>query len=593
LTGRRRNGKTFDDMAKETRDTVLLPAQAIPRQPRESRLLAEAVLLGVVGALAAQVFMWALHFCSHIFLTLLAGYTPPGLPGEGGTLVEHVGPHWLWLVPVATTLGGLISGWLVYTWAPEAEGHGTDTAVKAFHRTGGFIRSRVAPLKLIASAITIGSGGSAGREGPTALIGAGIGSIYATWAHRPDEERRLLVLMGMAAGLSAIFRSPIGTAFFAIEVLYGGMDLEASALVYTMLASIVAYAVNGLFVSWEPLFSFPAAPGGPIHPVTYLWYGVLGVVAALVATVLPMVFYGLRDAFRELPIPSTLKPAIGGLCVGLLAWKFPQVLGGGYGWIQDAIDGKLILGLLLALIFAKMLAFALTVSSGGSGGVFAPTLFIGAMLGGFLSSLLHLPAAPFVVIGMAAVFGAAARVPIASLIMVTEMTGSYRLFAPAAFAVLVAYLIQSQLSRRLKYQSLYEAQVEGRAASPARYVDHIRVALDLLRQHRLPGEANIGHLDLVTLLDSGVSLKLSGGRELSIGLLPPESSLQGRTVKDLTDLAGPQPVEVVAILREGKTVMPEPDTKLQEGDRLLILASRNAREILKQHLADAGVETIQ
>jgi CIC family chloride channel protein len=569
------------------------PAQAIPRQPREARLLAEAVLLGVIGALAAQVFMWALHFCTHIFLTLLAGYTPPGLPGEGGTLVEHVGPHWLWLVPVATTLGGLISGWIVYTWAPEAEGHGTDTAVKAFHRAGGFIRSRVAPLKLIASAITIGSGGSAGREGPTALIGAGIGSIYATWAHRPDEERRLLVLMGMAAGLSAIFRSPIGTAFFAIEVLYGGMDLEASALVYTLLASIVAYAVNGLFVSWEPLFSFPAAPAGAIHPVTYLWYGVLGVVAALVATILPMAFYGLRDVFRDLPIPLIVKPAIGGLGVGLLAWKFPQVLGGGYGWIQDAIDGKLILGLLLVLVFAKMLAFALTVSSGGSGGVFAPTLFIGAMLGGFLSSLVHLPAAPFVVIGMAAVFGAAARVPIASLIMVTEMTGSYRLFAPAAFAVLVAYLIQSQLSVRLKYQSLYEAQVEGRAASPARYVDHIRVALDLLQQHRLPGSANIGHLNLVTLLDSGVSLKLSGGRELSIGMLPPESPLRGQTVKALTNLTGPEPVEVVAILREGNVVMPAPEAPLEKGDRLLILASRSARQILKEHLADAGLETVE
>jgi CIC family chloride channel protein len=465
--------------------------------------------------------------------------------------------------------------------------------VKAFHRAGGFIRSRVAPLKLIASAITIGSGGSAGREGPTALIGAGIGSIYATWAHRPDEERRLLVLMGMAAGLSAIFRSPIGTAFFAIEVLYGGMDLEASALAYTMLSSIVAYAVNGLFVSWEPLFSFPAAPAGAMHPITYLWYGVLGLVAALVATILPMVFYGLRDTFRELPIPSMLKPALGGLGVGLLAWKFPQVLGGGYGWIQDAIDGRLLLGLLLALIFAKMLAFALTVSSGGSGGVFAPTLFIGAMLGGFLSSLVHLPAAPFVVIGMAAVFGAAARVPIASLIMVTEMTGSYRLFAPAAFAVLMAYLIQSQLSARLKYKSLYEAQVEGRAASPARYVDHIRVALELLQQHRLPGAANIGHLNLVTLLDSGVSLKLSGGRELSIGMVPPESVLQGQTVKALTHLAGPQPVEVVAILRGANVVMPEPDTPLEIGDRLLILASRNAREILKQHLAEAGVEAIE
>jgi CIC family chloride channel protein len=566
--------------------------QAIPPQPRESRLLAEAVLLGVIGALAAQLFLWALHLCSHFFLTTIAGYTAPTLSGKPGALSQHIGPHWLWLIPVVTTVGGLISGWLIYTFAPEAEGHGTDTAVKAFHRTGGFIRTRVAPLKLVASAITIGSGGSAGREGPTALIGAGVGSIYATYAHRPDEERRLLVLMGMAAGLSAIFRSPIGTAFFAIEVLYGGMDFEAGALVYTMIASIVAYAVNGLFGTWAPLFSFPAAQGGAPHPLTYLWYIVLGALAALIGTILPMVFYGLRDAFRELPIPNMFKPALGGLAVGLLALEFPQILAGGYGWIQNAIDGRMILGLLLVLVFVKIVAFSLTVSSGGSGGVFAPTLFIGAMLGGFLAALLHLPAAPFVVIGMAAVFSAAAHVPIASLIMVTEMTGSYRLLAPAAFAVLVAYLIQNQLSQRLKYKSLYEAQVEGRAASPARYADHVRVALDLLEQHRLPRNAKVGHIDLVALLDSGVSLKLSGRRELSIGELPPESFLHGQTVQALVELAKPQPIEVVAILRNGKVVMAEPDTPLQSGDRLMIVASREAQQVFRQHLAGAGVKTI-
>ncbi len=580
-------------MEKSTRNSGIVQGQAIPLQPRESRLLAEAVLLGVVGALAAQLFLWALHLCTHFFLTRVAGYTPPTLSGKAGALSQHIGPHWLWLIPVVTTVGGLISGWLIYTYAPEAEGHGTDTAVKAFHRTGGFIRTRVAPLKLVASAITIGSGGSAGREGPTALIGAGVGSIYATFAHRPDEERRLLVLMGMAAGLSAIFRSPIGTAFFAIEVLYGGMDLEASALVYTMIASIVAYAVNGLFGTWAPLFSFPQAQAVLPHAITYVWYIVLGALAAVVGTILPMAFYGLRDAFRELPIPNTFKPAIGGLAVGLIAWKFPQILGGGYGWIQNAIDGKMIVGVLLVLVFVKIAAFALTVSSGGSGGVFAPTLFIGAMLGGFLAAMLHLPAAPFVVIGMAAVFSAAAHVPIASLIMVTEMTGSYRLFAPAAFAVLVAYIIQSQLSARLKYNSLYEAQVPGRAASPARYADHVRVALDLLRQHRLPTKVPVGHLDLVTLLDSGVSIKLSGRRELSVGVLPPESFLQGQTVKALSDLAKPEPVEVVAILRGGNVVMAQPETALQRGDRLMIIASRKARQILKQHLADTGVETMQ
>jgi len=171
-----------------------------------------------------------LRVCQGFFLTGLAGYQPPGLPGQPGPAQQVIGVHGLWLVPVATTLGGLISGVIVYSLAPEAEGHGTDTVVKAFHRTAGFIRARVSPLKMVASAITIGSGGAAGREGPIALISAGIGSIYATFSRRSEEERRLLVLIGMAAGLSAIFRSPIGTAIFAVEVLSSDMESEVSAL---------------------------------------------------------------------------------------------------------------------------------------------------------------------------------------------------------------------------------------------------------------------------------------------------------------------------------------------------------------------------
>lgn len=550
----------------------------------EPRLLAEAAMLGVVGALAARLFIWALRICVHFFLIKLAGYYPPGLPEEGGVLQQHIGPHGLWLIPLVTTLGGLISGLLVYNIAPEAEGHGTDTVVKAFHRAGGFIRARVAPLKLVASAITIGSGGSAGREGPTALVGAGVGSIYATvMGHRRDEERGLLVLMGMAAGLSAIFRSPIGAAFFAVEVLYGNMEFEAGALLYTMLASIVAYGVNGFFVGWQPLFNFPSGQS-VLHPFNYVWFGVLGAASGLIATLLPFVFYRLRDAFRALPIPASFNPAIGGLGVGLIALKFPQVLGGGYGWIQEAIDGHLVLQLMGILIFAKILAFALTVSSGGSGGVFAPTLFVGAMLGGFLSSLVHLPAAIFVIVGMAAVFGAAARVPIASLVMVTEMTGGYQLLPAAGFAVLLSYLVQTQLSSHLKHYSLYEAQVLGRAQSPARYEENVRLALSVLGTRKLPKGANVGHLDLVMLLDSGLPVNLPGRRQLNVGVLHPQSALVGKTIQACYEMAGDVPLEIVAILRAGNVVLPTRDAVLQEDDRLLIFGSTEAGARLTQHL---------
>ncbi|MGH9502841.1 MAG: chloride channel protein [Terriglobales bacterium] len=546
----------------------------------------------MVGALAAQTFAWALRICEHFFLTWFAGYKPPGLPEEGGVLREAIGPHGLWLVPLATTLGGLLAGLLVYNLAPEAEGHGTDTVVKAFHRAGGFIRARVAPLKLIASAITIGSGGSAGREGPTALIGAGVGSIYATLAHRSDEHRQVLVLAGMAAGLSAIFRSPIGAAFFAIEVLYGSMEFEAGALLHTMLASIVAYAVNGLFVGWRPLFYFPAAPSS-LPALDYGWVGALGVAGGLIATLLPVVFYRMRDAFRALPLPPVLNPAIGGLGVGLIALKFPQILGGGYGWIQEAIDGRLALKLLLILIFLKIVAFALTVSSGGSGGVFAPTLFVGAMVGGFLASLFHLPSAMFVVVGMMATFGAAARVPIASLMMVTEMTGGYQLLPPAAFAVLLSYVIQTQLSARLKYNSLYEAQVPGRAQSPSRYVEHVQLGLKLLATGQIPRSAKIGHIDLVALLDSGMAVKMPGRKELNVGVLRPESALIGKTVQDCYQAAGGGAVEIIAVLRAGEVVLPRKDTVLQENDRLLMIGSPDARGRIAAHVAPVNAGNIR
>jgi CIC family chloride channel protein len=270
----------------------------------------------------------------------------------------------------------------------------------------------------------------------------------------------------MAAGLSAIFRSPIGAAVFAVEVLYGDMEFEASALLYTLLGSIVAYALTGAFVGWKPLFLVP--PAAVVTSANdYFGYAGLGVIAGLAGTVLPSIFYKGRDRFSALRIPAYLKPALGALGVGLLALAFPQVLGGGYGWIQEAIDGHLAVGLLLSLVAAKTLAFVLTVSSGGSGGVFAPSLYIGAMLGAVLAAVFHQPYATFTIVGMAAVFGAAARVPLATLLMVTEMTGGYQLLVPAALAVSVAFIVQRALSGKFPYASLYEAQVPLREDSPA------------------------------------------------------------------------------------------------------------------------------
>ncbi len=544
---------------------------------RQRRLILDTILLGVAGAFAAQLFTFLVNLSSRVFLGGIAHYTPPSVESGAG---EQIGRFGLWLVPLATTIGGLIVGFMTERIAPEAEGHGTGTAVRAFHRAEGFLRGRVPPVKMLASAVTIGSGGSAGREGPVALVAAGIGSWYATVTRRTDEERRLLMLVGMAAGLSAIFRSPVGTAIFAIEVLYSEMVFESPALLYTMLSSIVAYALNGVFVGYEPLFRVPQHIGLEGR-LDYGWYLVLGAAAGLISVALPVVFYGVRDAFRQLRFPNMLKPALGGLIMGCIALALPQVIGGGYGWMQYAIDGRIALGTLAVLMFAKIFAMSFTVSSGGSGGVFAPSLFVGAMLGGLVAMVVHEPTAPFVVVGMAAVFAGAAHVPIATLMMVTEMTGGYTLLVPAALAVMVSYLVQTRLAGGLRYKSLYEAQVPSRADSPAHHVEHLKIALRILKEQGVSRPSDVGELDLVSLLRSGIPVELSDEQQVTIGVLREDSSYVGHALKEGQ---WEKEATIIGLIRDEHMRVPRGDTVLQPGDRLILLTNKTGLDRLREHI---------
>jgi CIC family chloride channel protein len=551
---------------------------------KQQRMLLDSIFLGIIGGLSAQLFIWLLRLFNTLFMVKLAGYIPPGLPEEGGVLTQSIGAHGLWLIPVATTIGGLISGILVYSLVPEAEGDGTDTAVRSYHHAGGFFRARLAPLKMLASAITIGSGGSAGREGPTSLISAGVGSVYGTLTKRSDEERRTLLLIGMASGLSAIFRSPIGTAFFAVEVLYSGMEFDAWVLLYTMLGAIVAYTVNGLFVGWQPLFNVPANIASPDF-LGYLWYAALGVVAGPVGALLPEVLYRVRDMFHSIHTPPYVKPAIGGLGVGLMALVLPQILGGGYGWIQEAIDGKLALSLMAILIFAKIISLALTISSGGSGGVFTPGLFVGAMLGGTLAKIFHQPDAAFVIVGMAAVFAGAARVPIATLLLVTEMTGGYQLLVPAALAIMVSYVVQQQVSVRfrLRYPTMYEGQVEGRSDSPAHQVEHVETTIRLLAKRNLDIPNTISHLDLSMLLDTGIPIDLPENRRLMVATIKEGSDCIGKPVKAFFPPEQDNEIDLVAVFRGVKLLFPTHNLRLQADDRLLLITSTDAWQKYQKH----------
>ncbi|HEX9271000.1 MAG TPA: chloride channel protein [Candidatus Binatia bacterium] len=525
--------------------------------------------------MAAQIFVWLLNLAERLFLMGLAGYKPP----EPGILnpVSVVGPWGLWLIPVATTIGGLLSGILVYTFAPEAEGHGTDAAVEAFHFKGR-IRPIVPVIKAIASAITIGSGGAAGREGPTAQISVGVGSILADVLRLPDEERRILVLAGMAAGLAAIFRSPLGMAIFAVEILYSGMAFESEALIYTVIASVVAYAVNGLFVGWSPIFLFPET----IHftrPIALVGYAALGVVAGIVGAIEPPVFYGIRDLFRSIKIPNHVKPAIGGLLLGLLALIVPEILSTGYGWIQKAMTGNYVGSSLIFLALAKILAMSLTISSGGSGGVFGPNVYIGGMVGTWVAYEANkfipgaaLSPSAFALVGMAAVFAGTARVPIATLVMVSEMTGGYGLIVPSMLATTIAFVVERAVSAGFKYPRLYEAQVEQRSDSPTHHASIIRAAFTVLERGPLVDLRNVTFPHLASLLSYGTPISIHEGQGKLLAVkISEDSPLVGRRIEETFEQF--PDLVAAAIIRDQRVELPRGSTCLQAKDQLLIVTN--------------------
>lgn len=547
---------------------------------RSNRLLCYSALVGVLGGLGAQLFIWMLNWGERIFLGGIAGYVPPAL----GVLnpAPHFAPWTLWLIPVATTVGGLLCGLLVYSTAPEAEGHGTDAAIESYHFRGARVRPIVPLVKAVASAITIGSGGSAGREGPAAQISSGAASVLCDLLRVPPNERRMLVLAGMAAGLSAIFRAPLGMAIFAGEILYAGLAFEFEALQFTLVSAVVAYAVNGLFVGWAPLFLLPSDLTFT-RPVELLGYAILGIAAGIVGAIEPPIFYGMRDAFRRIRLPDHVKPAIGGLLMGLLAVVFPQTLATGFGWVQMALSPGYIGTQLLFLPFAKILAMSFTISSGGSGGVFGPNVYIGAMVGGAVAYLMdlwfpaaHFVPAAFVVVGMGAVFAGTARVPLSTLIMVAEMTGGYGLIVPSMLASALSFLVQRTVGARFRYDRLYESQVEGRLDSPVHHQRLVQGALRILGGETSATIQDINLPDLSGLLKAGRPISIHGGkgRVFALNLDSADGFLVGREAGEAFKAqAG---LSLVAVVRGEEVLPPAQVETLEQGDRLIIAASQEA-----------------
>jgi CIC family chloride channel protein len=427
------------------------------------------LLIGLVAGLGAAAFLFSLEWLKYFVLDYLVGYPMESPAGERLVHGMAHGRPKPWLLFFIPAVGGLISGLLVYIWAPEAEGHGTDAMIDAFHNKQGMIRTRVPYIKSVASVVTLATGGSAGREGPIAQIGAGFGSWLGRVFNLDTKERRLLMLAGCAGGLGAIFRAPLGGAITSIEVLYTE-DFETDAIIPCIMSSVVAYSVFTLIFGYEPIFATPLLAF--TDPRELVIYAVLSLVCVPVGWLYARTLYGLRDrVFRRIPIKPQFVPAIGGLLVGCIGLATPRVLSGGYGTIQLALLGKLSVGLMAIMVLTKVFATSCTIGSGGSGGVFGPSLFIGAMLGGVVGQLgnhyfpevVTNPGA-FALVGMAGFFAGVAKAPIGALLMVSEMTRGYGLVVPLMFVSALPVLLSGRWG-------IYEKQVKNKFASPAHRAD--------------------------------------------------------------------------------------------------------------------------
>lgn len=429
--------------------------------------------IGISAGLGAVGFYLALRYTTDFLLGYLGGYDVPTASGDGGDPGSRSFVR-SWAIPLITTLGALLSAAIVAKFAPEAEGHGTDNAIEAVHTDPRSIRGRVVLIKMIASALTIGSGGSAGREGPTAQISAGFGSLLTRWLDLSDEDGRVAVSLGIGSGIGSIFGAPLGGAVLAASIVYRE-DFDYRSLIPGFISSGIAYTVFGSILGFDPLFGY-IAPEYRFDPADLFWFLLIGIVCAAIGYLYARGFYGMVALTHRISIPggAVLKPAIGGLLVGLLALLIPQILSSGYGWVQLATDRDTLLSIplwiVLVLPLAKILATSLSIGTGGSGGIFGPGIVIGSFVGAAIWRLAELSGAPavpagpgvFIIVAMMACFGSVAHAPLAVMIMVAEMTGSFSVVPGAVITVGIAYLLISRTN-----VSIYRAQRLNRETAAA------------------------------------------------------------------------------------------------------------------------------
>ena len=406
-------------------------------------MLIVAVLIGVLAGFAAIGIR-----------ALIAEISFLSFPGTGVLLENIINAPWhlKLLIPV---IGGLIVGPIIYFLAPEAKGHGVPEVMQAILLKGGMIRPRVAFVKALASAVTIGTGGSVGREGPIVQVGSGLGSTIGQFFKVPPKRMKTLVGCGAAAGIAAAFNAPIAGALFAIEIILMDFSIAqfSPIVISSVMATVISHTFEGNFAAFQvPNYQL-------VSPGELGLYLLLGVMSGLVSYVFIKVLYYSEDFFdNRFKVPEYLKPMIGGLGIGITALLFPQILGVGYDSIDDALHGNMLWYMALALIFVKIFATSLTLGSGGSGGIFSPSLFMGAMLGVFFGSFAHelfpfstaTPGA-YALVAMGGLVAGTTRAPLTAIIIVFELTGDYHIILPLMITCIISTILSAKLSRESIY----------------------------------------------------------------------------------------------------------------------------------------------
>ena len=472
------------------------------------------LLIGAGTGLGALCLIWLIEVFSRYLLQGIVGYSPPLPGGEGGHGGYVFQVSRLWLLPVVTTTVGLIGGFITWKLAPETAGIGTNAAIRAFHANAR-VKPKTSLLKLLTSALTIGGGLTSGREGPIAQIGAAVGSSVADILKLTARERNIALAAGLGAGIAAIFKAPLAGAIIGAEIFYTE-DFEVEALVPGLVASVIGYSIVGAVTGFQPVFSSPPEILEFKHPFSLVLFSALGVGCGLLARVLFAVYYRIERFFKRFPL--WLAAGLGGLGTGLIGLVVPSVVGTGYGWAQFAIWQRIDLLpplILLAAAFAEIVAASLTLGSGNSGGIFGPSVVTGGMFGGafgyaanrFFPSVAEHPG-NFAIVGMVAFFAAAAKAPISTIIMISEMTGGYGLLAPAMFAVVTAFILAGK-------KTIFPAQVRSRLDSPFHADEFEPIVL-----RRVTAEEVMIHLPVCIHAEASVSDAISLMGDYGLASLP-------------------------------------------------------------------------